>query len=148
MSTAPEELHALLGAYVLGGLSETDHRAFTEHLRTCAACQAELGQISGLPRLLDLAGPTGGPHLSADGTNPAILATGDDEHLASLLSRAHAQRRTRRRWLGAVAAAAAVLLFGAGMWLGPLLDRSGSCRRRMSWRHRRPGRPSGSTSPS
>ena len=124
MSTAPEELHVLLGAYVLGGLSESDHGAFTEHLRTCAACQAELGQVSGLARLLDLAGPAGGPHLSPDGaTAPALatFATGEDEHLATLLSQVSAQRRTRRRWLGAVAAAAALLLFGAGMWLGPRL---------------------------
>jgi len=47
-----EQLHQLLGAYLLGGLSDDDHRAFTEHLRACAACQQELGQVSGLPRLL------------------------------------------------------------------------------------------------
>ena len=63
MMTGSDDLHVLLGAYVLGGLSDDDHRAYSEHLRTCTQCQAEIGQISGLPRLLDLAGPEGGLHL-------------------------------------------------------------------------------------
>lgn len=49
-----DNLHLLLGAYVLGGLSDADHHTFSEHLRGCAACQQELGQVSGLPRLLGL----------------------------------------------------------------------------------------------
>ena len=66
MNPGSDDVHVLLGAYVLGGLSDEDHRTYSEHLRTCGPCQAELGQVSGLPRLLDLAGPEGGPHL-ADG---------------------------------------------------------------------------------
>ena len=49
-----DQLQQFLGAYLLGGLSDDDHRAFTEHLRACQTCQQELGQVSGLPRLLSL----------------------------------------------------------------------------------------------
>lgn len=121
MTSGSDDLHVLLGAYLLGGLSDADHRAFTEHLRTCSACQAELGQMSGLPRLLDLAGPAGGPHLSPDPVATPAPPGDDDAHVVSLLARVAQRRRTRRRWFAAVAAAAAVVLFGAGMWLGPQL---------------------------
>jgi hypothetical protein len=126
MTGGSDDLHVLLGGYLLGGLSDADHRAFTEHLRGCSACQAELGQVSGLPRLLDLAGPAGGPHLSpdAEATEPDAVDAPDgvdDERVALLLSAVAHKRRTRRRWLAAVAAAAATVLFGAGLWLGPRL---------------------------
>jgi hypothetical protein len=121
MTGGSDDLHVLLGAYLLGGLSDADHRAFTEHLRTCSDCQAELGQVSGLPRLLDLAGPAGGAHLSPDAIAAPEPPGGGDEHLARLLERVSQRRRTQRRWFAAVAAAAAVVLFGAGMWLGPQL---------------------------
>lgn len=41
MTTGSDDLHVLLGAYVLGGLSDDDHRAFSEHLRSCRQCQTE-----------------------------------------------------------------------------------------------------------
>jgi anti-sigma-K factor RskA len=123
MTTASDDLHVLLGAYVLGGLSDEDHRAFSEHLRSCRQCQAEIGQVSGLPRLLDLAGPEGGPHLSDTPVAvPAPLLTDhDDEHLLTLLGEVGRRRRRRRTWMSVVAAAAAVLLFAGGAWLGPQL---------------------------
>jgi hypothetical protein len=126
MTSGSDDLHVLLGAYLLGGLSDADHGAFTEHLRSCSTCQAELGQVSGLPRLLDLAGPAGGPHLSPEvdgGDDDAMsVPSGDeDERVARLLWRVRQRRRTQRRWFAAVAAAAAVILFGAGLWLGPQL---------------------------
>jgi hypothetical protein len=120
MTPGPHDVHVLLGAYVLGGLSDDDHRTFTEHLRTCRECQAELGQVSGLPRLLDLAGPDGGPHLAdADTTPAAALPPVGGEGVADLLAEVSRRRRRRRAWLSAVAAAAAVLLFAGGAWLGP-----------------------------
>lgn len=121
MTSGSDDLHVLLGAYLLGGLSDADHRAFTEHLRTCSECQAELGQVSGLPHLLDLAGPAGGPHLSPDAIAAPEPPGGGDEHLARLLDRVAQRRRTQRRWFAGVAAAAAFMLFGAGMGLGPQL---------------------------
>lgn len=123
MTTGSDDLHVLLGAYVLGGLSDDDHRAFSEHLRTCTQCQAELGQVSGLPRLLDLAGPEGGPHLSTTATPgsapPPLMTEPDDGRLTTLLTEVSRRRRKRRSWLSAVGAAAAVGIFAGGAWLGP-----------------------------
>lgn len=121
MNPASDDLHVLLGAYVLGGLSDEDHRAYSEHLRTCVACQTELGQVSGLSRLLDLAGPEGGPHLAdGPGAVPAPLLTEpDDERVTSLLAEVARRRRRRRTWLTGLAAAAAVAFFVGGAWLGP-----------------------------
>ncbi|GAA3693872.1 zf-HC2 domain-containing protein [Terrabacter ginsenosidimutans] len=126
MNPGSDDLHVLLGAYVLGGLSDEDHRAYSEHLRTCVPCQTELGQVSGLPRLLDLAGPEGGPHLAVpDGGALAVpashLTEPDDEHVTTLLAEVARRRRRRRRWVSALAAAAAAVFFVGGAWLGPKL---------------------------
>ncbi len=55
--TDPERMHELLGAFVLGGLEDEERHAFTAHLRTCADCQREAAQLSGIPGLLDLVDP-------------------------------------------------------------------------------------------
>jgi hypothetical protein len=123
MNPGSDDVHVLLGAYVLGGLSDQDHRAYSEHLRTCGPCQAELGQVSGLPRLLDLAGPEGGPHL-ADGpaaVPEALSSEQGDARALTLLGEVARRRRRRRAWLTALAAAAAVIFFAGGAWLGPSL---------------------------
>ena len=57
MSTAAEDVHILLGAYVLGALSTKDNRAFSAHLPSCAPCQTELDELAGITRLLDLLDP-------------------------------------------------------------------------------------------
>src|SRR3954468_2278533 len=122
MTTRSDDLHVLLGAYVLGGLSDDEHRSFSEHLRTCAMCQTELGQVSGLPRLLDLAGPQGGPHLAdppAALPPEPLLVEPDDSRAAALLDEVGRRRRRRRTWLSAGGAAAAVAVFAGGAWLGP-----------------------------
>ncbi|MDV3220249.1 zf-HC2 domain-containing protein [Intrasporangium sp.] len=126
--TEHDRLHLLLGGYVLGGLSDEDHREFTEHLRTCTVCQQELGQVSGLPRMLSFVdrptnperyaaepapGPPGGESGAGSGTSG----------LADLLAEARRRRRRRKGWLAAAASVAAAAVFGAGVWLGPgLLD--------------------------
>jgi hypothetical protein len=120
MTSGPDDVHVLLGAYVLGGLSDDDHRAFTEHVRTCRQCQAELGQVSGLPRLLDLAGPGGGPHLAATlGSPEPVAAPPGDGRVADLLAAVARRRRRRLAWLSGAAAAAAAAVFAGGAWLGP-----------------------------
>ena len=122
-----EQLHQFLGAYLLGGLSDDDHRAFTEHLRTCATCQQELGQVSGLPRLLSLVDTQTQMPYAAE-LAPETAAAGAWVRLpplvwADLLDAARRRRRRRRSWFAAAAAAAAVGVFGAGAGFGPgLLD--------------------------
>ena len=110
--TSPDEgrdLHVLLGAFVLGGLSDEDHRAYTEHLRACVTCQQEAGQVSGLPRLLDLVAP---------GDLPAPTLSG----LPDLLTEIR-RRRRRQRWLRVAAASVlAALCLGVGVIVGPTLS--------------------------
>lgn len=126
MMTGSDDLHVLLGAYVLGGLSDDDHRAYSEHLRTCTQCQAEIGQISGLPRLLDLAGPEGGLHLvqPPPGVPVPLMKEPDDERATTLLTEVARRRRRRRTVSSVLGAAAAVVLFAGGAWLGPQLFQS------------------------
>ena len=42
------------GAYVLGALDPAERAEFEAHLRTCAACRAEVAEIAPLPGLLGL----------------------------------------------------------------------------------------------
>ncbi|MEO8828722.1 zf-HC2 domain-containing protein [Lapillicoccus sp.] len=126
-----ERMHELLGAFVLGGLDDEDRNAFTAHLRTCAVCQREAAQLSGMPGLLDLVDPgtvtldgvvgaEAAPALVPDGH--AIQGGGVALPLP-LLAHVRADRRRRRsRWV-AVAAAIAVLAGGLGASVGPVAAR-------------------------
>jgi hypothetical protein len=128
MTAEQEQLHLLLGGYVLGGLSDVDHRAFTGHLRTCTPCQQELGQVSGLPRLLSLVdSPTTEVPYAAepapDAPDAGRGAGSGNAGLPDLLAGVRRRRQRRRGWLAAAATVAATAVFGAGAWLGPsLLD--------------------------
>jgi hypothetical protein len=119
-----EELHLLLGAFVLGGLDPAEHQAFSRHLRTCRVCQREAAQLSGLPALLDLVEPGAepeGPDDNVTASEGAVTA----ETLApvELLDKVRGARR-RRRWRLAAAAAVLVLLAGAvGASIGPVTAR-------------------------
>lgn len=120
-----EELHLLLGAFVLGGLDPEEHQAFTRHLRHCPACQQESAQLTGVPALLDLVDPAHVEAMSAEIGHPDAPALPSPAVLvpASLLDRMRADRR-RRRWRVGVAAAVLAILAGAvGASAGPLLER-------------------------
>lgn len=117
MSTSHEEVRLLLGAYVLGGLDETDLREVQRHLPTCSTCRDELADLAVLPGLLrrrpqpeddkpgdDLVSPPAPPLLM-----PALLRQVDLE-----------RRRGQRRSLGRLAVAAvtvAALTAGGGALL-------------------------------
>ncbi|MEO7233968.1 MAG: zf-HC2 domain-containing protein [Lapillicoccus sp.] len=120
-----EQVHLLLGAFVLGGLDAEDHQAFTRHLRHCATCQRESAQLSGLPALLDVVEPErvdavltpAGVPDAAGRSQPSVLVP------ARLLERVRADRRRRGWRLVAAAAVLAVLAGGIGAGVGPLLSR-------------------------
>jgi hypothetical protein len=104
-------------AYVLGALTSSERREYEEHLAECASCQADVGELSGMPALLAM-------------LSPAEVAGIDDEHpaagipeskLLDELVRQVAARRRKARWLTWTAAAAAALLIGLG---GSLAARS------------------------
>ena len=121
MSGTPEQepdVHQLLGAFVLGGLSPQEHHTFTTHLRGCETCQQEAAQLSGLPSLLALADPAAVPV----GTLEMGAPEAEQPVPPTALLHAVRRRRLRTRWL--LAAAAVVLVLGGvagGVGLAPTL---------------------------
>ena len=121
MSAEHDELHRLLGGYLLGGLDEADTDQLDAHLRDCDECRAELERFSPVPELLrrlpEAHGPAGG------GAQPPISmsARPSPENIEGLLRRMRAERSrenrmARVRWL----AAAAVVLVAAVIGIGVL----------------------------
>jgi anti-sigma factor RsiW len=121
MTAGHDELQVLMGAFVLGGLSDADHAAFATHLRDCPICQRELAQVSGIPRLLDLASdaalmpadPTTAAHPEPPLADPAIV-----------LSLVRARRRRSRILTSVAAVVLAVAMLGAGTAIGLNLGRT------------------------
>ncbi|MEC5191395.1 MULTISPECIES: anti-sigma factor family protein [unclassified Arthrobacter] len=122
------EFHQLLGAYLLGGLEPDEAAAFERHLGGCAACRQELDELASIPALLD-ALPV--PDALALGAAAVATAAGREPEAPGpartavpprLLDQLSARRRkARRRWTGALAAAAAACL-ALGVLAAPLFN--------------------------
>ena len=116
-----DDVHQLLGAYLLGGLDLPDSRRFEAHLKDCADCRAELAGLEGLPALLDVVPVPDAVALTAQRV-PVPADPAPSPPRAVLDELASRRRKSRRRWaalLGAVAAACLAL----GLAAGPLLNR-------------------------
>lgn len=101
-----EDVHADLGAYALGALSEPDRRRFDAHLHSCPSCASELEQLSAIPGLVD---PDAGREVDAPGQAQYL----DEARMRALLDQLRADhRRSTRRMSGLVAAAAVLLIAG------------------------------------
>ena len=102
-------VHELTAAYALDALDEKDEREYEQHLRTCARCREELASLQGAAESL------------AFGVAPAAPPPGLRERI---LREARAERpnvvplrpRTAPRLLSAVAAVAACVAIGLGIW--------------------------------
>jgi putative zinc finger protein len=80
MASAAERgghVQLLLGAYVLGGLSEAEEAAVRAHLDRCALCRAEHEELAEVPPWLDLLGALGLPDDEDFGEDPGEDATED-----------------------------------------------------------------------
>lgn len=110
-----DELHQLLGAYVLGGLTSDERRTFEEHLPGCPDCSADLGKLARLPELLD----------AVEKTDALALAvprpSADAVQVVSLMHKLARRRRTRRIRGGALVAALAAACLALGAALQPVL---------------------------
>src|SRR5664280_497361 len=115
MTAGHDELQVLMGAFVLGGLSDADHAAFATHLRDCPICQRELAQLSGIPRLLDLASE--GALAPADTASPANSEPPMPEP-ATVLALVRARRRRSRILTSVAAVVLAAAMLGAGTAIG------------------------------
>jgi anti-sigma factor RsiW len=103
------DLHELVAAYALDALDDDEREAFERHLGTCERCPEELAGLRETAASLAYATPTAPPP-------PALRER--------ILDQARAERPKvvplRRRWtapaLGTVAAVAAVVAIGLGIW--------------------------------
>jgi anti-sigma-K factor RskA len=111
------ELHDLTAAYALDALDPSEEREYESHLATCERCRDELASLREATASLAYAVPAPAPPRAL---RERILAQARSER-ANVI-----QLRPRRRLayaLGAVAAAAACLAIGLGVWAASLNDR-------------------------
>jgi hypothetical protein len=106
--------HALLGAYLLGGLEPAEALAFEQHLAGCAACRRELAELESLPALLD-AVPVPDAIALAAGRGQAD----EPQPGAPVLLELAARRRKSRRWRAALVAGVAAACLAGGLLAGP-----------------------------
>lgn len=96
-----DELHELVGAYVLGGLSPADRAAFDAHLEACEPCRDELVGLAGLPGRL--------AQIGVEDLEPMPAGRAD-----AVVARARADldrlQRSRRWWRAGAGAAALIAL--------------------------------------
>ncbi|MFI6509755.1 anti-sigma factor family protein [Streptosporangium sp. NPDC050855] len=110
--------HTDVGAYALGLLEEDDRAAFSAHLRTCAACVAELRELSGVADAL-----TGVGRLGDGGVTPGGRRRAEVIDLPR--HRKVTDRRTRRGTF-MIGAAAAVTLVAGGIAAGTAFSTEGT----------------------
>jgi anti-sigma-K factor RskA len=109
------EIHELTAAYALNALDPDEERAYEEHLRHCPRCREELVDLQEAAAALSYLAeaPAPSPDL---GDRIVAAAVAERPNVVPL----------RRRWttpaLGAVAAAAAGVAIGLGIWASSLSD--------------------------
>lgn len=108
MSTPEHEQFAHLdGAYVLGALSPEERYDFEQHLRDCPECQANVGEIAGLPGLLS--------KVPVEQARSTVTEQPPPTLLSNLLRQAGSERKRTRRttiasWLATAAAIIALAI--------------------------------------
>jgi predicted anti-sigma-YlaC factor YlaD len=100
-----------LGVYLLGALDPTERAVVEDHLRDCAACRAQLAELSGLPPLLE--------RLDLDDLDCEPLEVPDElfDRVAAQAreeDRAAARARRYRRLVAVAAAAVLVVVVALG----------------------------------
>jgi anti-sigma-K factor RskA len=103
-----DDLHALVGLYVVDALDDDERRAFEEHLAECASCSAEVVEFrSTTSRLSELMAENPPPALRS-----AIMErVGGVRQVSPVEDLAeHRRRRTPLRWVAPALAAAAALI--------------------------------------
>ena len=121
MSADHDDLHRLLGGYLLGGLDEADTDRLDDHLRDCDECRDELERLASVPELLRRL-PDAERVAAAGPPAPVSLsARPSQENIDGLLRRMRAERTRESRMAGVRwLAAAAVVLVAVGVGFGVL----------------------------
>jgi anti-sigma factor RsiW len=111
------EVHALTAAYALDALDEVEEREYEEHLRGCDRCREELAAFTETATSLAYAVDAPAP---SSALRDRILESARAERAVVVPFR---PRRTWNYALGAVAAVAAAIALGVGIWGASLSDR-------------------------
>lgn len=121
-----QELHDLVAPYALDALEDEERERFERHLAECEECAAQLEMLQGTTAALAYA---------AEGPAPPAALRERIVESAHSEPRAAVIRLPRRRWafpaVGAIAAAAACVAIGLGIWANSLsnsLDRERSAK--------------------
>ncbi|WP_127500030.1 anti-sigma factor family protein [Actinoplanes solisilvae] len=128
MSTDHDELHRLLGGYLLGGLDEVDTERLDAHLRDCDRCREELDRLAPVPELLrrlpdaERADPSGAV------APVSLSARPSQANIDGLLRRMRTQRHRQSRlagvrWLAAAAVVLVAVAIGVGVLRGTREER-------------------------
>ncbi|MEV4454904.1 zf-HC2 domain-containing protein [Microbispora sp. NPDC049633] len=132
-----EEVRISLGVYVLGALDAEETAEVEAHLETCAACRAELAELSGLPPLLarvsaeDIERAAAPPRAVLDGVVAGVVAgvvSGVSKSVpesvpeVAAASFPPAGRKRPSRVLLALAASVVVAAVGGTAWLSAAQD--------------------------
>lgn len=124
-----EEVRISLGSYVLGALDDEETAEVEAHLDTCAACRAELSELSGLPPLLarvsaeDIERAAAPPRAVLDGVFAGAAASVPEAApeavplAADAVDAPPARRGRRSRVLLALAASVVVAAAGGTAWV-------------------------------
>jgi predicted anti-sigma-YlaC factor YlaD len=121
MSPDHDDIRMLLGAYVLGGLSEADRRLLEAHLPGCDDCRDQLARSAPLAGLLRRAPHAfGQPAFEPARTAPQKQSAASLERLLTEARRTGAARRQKVR-LQRLVLVAAVIIALAGVGVGLLL---------------------------
>jgi len=114
----------LLGAYVLGGLDDTDRYTVEAHLPVCRECRDELVVYAPMPGLMRRVPDTTITRAGADRPGPISPPPATDG-LGSLLDRLRRARRARRRSMARWSAAAVAVLVLVAVLGTEIVARSG-----------------------
>lgn len=107
-----EDVHLLLGAYILGGLTAAERRVFEEHLDNCPRCRRDVAQAAPLPALLNRADRDEMLWETTAADDHGVAALLHGAQAARLASRRRRRRGAQRNALAGALAAAAVVAVG------------------------------------
>lgn len=128
MSPDHDELHRLLGGYLLGGLDEADTERLDAHLRDCDRCREELDRLAPVPELLRRLPDAERVDPAGAAAPVSLSARPSQENIEGLLRRMRAERHRQSRiagvrWLAAAAVVLVAVAIGIGVQRGTREDR-------------------------
>lgn len=117
--------HLLLGAYLLGGLEDSERQTFEAHLASCVRCQKELDTASTFPSLLNILDPHEAKQVLESGplrevAVPFDIPSQEPDGTISLISKLASVRHRKHTTMGVAAALGLAASVALGIFIAPL----------------------------